>query len=391
MLLASVKHAQRATTNKVPQYAIRLLLVVLKSILLLFLQHRICCNEEGELIENMEATSEADRVHISVLLDIKHFNWTEELVDFTVSLINEGWLGDSLNGTLLEYSIADSACDKHEALREFLDLTRDGVLPNAILGCRCSDPTMAISALAAAEDIAVLSPAATNPQLSNKENYPTFSRLVAPDNSAGQVGALVALLRHFGWDRISIINTDNSYAQDLKVELVRAWRGEQEGFIGDIGYEGTVQVNQDTNEVDTAHVRDVLRNVPVDDPRKNSRIVVLLAHHQHAYPILKIAGQIGFQPDTVFIGVDAWTGRPPEDLDTSWMPDIPGTCAIEIFSTLAVAHSEGSCSPFHVHFRLYRTCATPESQGILVQGFSAATARQTKARRPRNNHGKLAG
>ena len=229
-----------------------------------------------------------------------------------------------LGGTTLDYSVSNTACDRHAAVTAFLDaVINKDIKPNAILGCRCSAPTMVTSMLAAAYNIPVVSPASSNPHLSNKGDYPTFSRLVAPDNSSGQVGALVALLRQFGWDRITIINTNSQYATDFKVELMEAWRGQQEGFTGEVGYEGTVQVDQDTDKVDLNSVENVLANVPVDDPKINSRIVVLLAHHHHAFPILK-AAKHHLKSDTIYVGVSAWTGREPEDADTSWMPDVPG-------------------------------------------------------------------
>ncbi|CAB9518513.1 polymerase 12 [Seminavis robusta] len=272
----------------------------------------------------MDLPTGTDRLKIAAFLDTVRFPWAEELIDFTVRLINDGWQGDILGGVPLEYSISNSDCDRGVAVRAFLKTISQHGLPNAILGTRCTAPTMAIATLAAAENVALLSPAATGPMLSNKGDYPTSNRLVAGDTASGQVGALVSLLQEFGWDRISIINTNTQYAQEFKVELTRAWRGMQDGFTGEIGYEGTVQVDQDTDEVDPDSVKAILSNVPVKNPSLNSRVVVLLAHHQHAFPILKIAKQEGFQPDTVFVGCDAWTGRAPLDPELSWMGEHPG-------------------------------------------------------------------
>jgi hypothetical protein len=58
------------------------------------------------------------------------------------------------------------------------------------------------------EGVNMLSPASTSSKLSNKEDYPFFSRLVAPDNEQGEVGALIALLREFGWERVTVLATD---------------------------------------------------------------------------------------------------------------------------------------------------------------------------------------
>ena len=56
---------------------------------------------------------------------------------------------------------------------------------------------------------------------SDKAEFPYFSRMVSPDDERGQVGALVATMRLFDWDRVTIINTDTVYAKDMAM----AFRG----------------------------------------------------------------------------------------------------------------------------------------------------------------------
>lgn len=271
----------------------------------------------------------AEAVTIAAILETSAtFPWVEELISFAVSLINnheDGWFDDVLLGTELEYTLSDGACDQDVAVRAYLNLTRDGTAPNAILGARCSSPTMAMASLASAENIALLSPAATNPKLTSNKEVHTSSRLVAPDDASGQAGALVSLLRSFGWDRISIVNTDTPYGLDFAVELARAWEENEDGFKGEIGPGGTVQVGE-SGEVDPGSVQHLLTNWPVNNPSTNCRIVVLLAHHEHADQFLKLANEVKFQPDTVYIGVDGWTGRVATD--AAWMPDIPGYIGI---------------------------------------------------------------
>eukprot|EP00957_Ditylum_brightwellii_P062893 4772180-Ditylum_brightwellii.AAC.1 len=152
-------------------------------------------------------------------------------------------------------------------------------------------------------------------QLSDKSDFPSFYRLVGPDNARGQVGALISLLLTFGWDRVSVINTDTQYTKDLATAFGNKW-------TGDIAYSHTVSIRPNGTVEDTS-IDQALDGMPVDDPRVNSRIIVLLAHHQHAYTILQRAQQRKFQPDTVWVGTDGWTGR-SFGSDTEWMPDIPG-------------------------------------------------------------------
>ena len=289
--------------------------------------------------DNTTATTTTDEelpvLSISGMYDLRSFrDWPEHLIQFTIHLINnktDGWYDDVLPDAVLDYSMSDSACDPAVATRAYLNMTRSGNAPHAIFGCRCSGASVAVARLAGVEDIPMLSPASTTVKLSNKDEFPTFSRLAAPDNDRGQVGALVSLLRSFGWDRISLINTDTQFTKDIALELSSAWKGQHFGddpFVGDIAYTDTIKLDSKTDLIDQASVRRVLNGVPVDNPGVNSRVIVLFAHHQHSFPILKAAQELNFQPDTIWIGASEWAGRIAMENDTSWMPPIPGYMGI---------------------------------------------------------------
>ena len=145
--------------------------------------------------------------------------------------------------------------------------------------------------------------------------------MLAPDDHSGEVGALVAALRMYEWDRISIIATETQYARDWVKEFRSIWEGEQDTFTGQVAYSTTVRLNSVTHNVDEYSVKQALNEVPIDNPQVNSRIILLAAHSQHAYPILKIASNIGFQPDTIWVGPSAWIGALEfsKDDTTSWM------------------------------------------------------------------------
>lgn len=282
--------------------------------------------------------TQPDSIYVAGLYDLENFPWAEELIHFTAKLLNDhnnGWFDEVLVDTHLNMTVSDSACDQRVAVRAFLEITGSKPLPDAILGCRCSDPTMAAADLASIGNIAMLSPAASASKLSNTLDYDTFSRLAGPDNELGQVGAIKKLLRYLGWDRIHVIHTQTPFGQDFKTELSKIWEGKQEDFTGEIQYTGTVQTYEGIDKVDENSVRTALEGVPVDDPKTNSKVIVLVAHHHHAFDILKIAQQMQFQPDTIWIGVDAWTGREPKDNDTSWMPEIPGYIGVAPYRDLS--------------------------------------------------------
>ena len=284
---------------------------------------------------NSPEQEEEEVINIACLMDTGRFHWVKEILDFTVNSLlanhSDGWYDDLLPNATLTYSLHNSSCDQDEAVQAYLNVTRESTQLHGIIGCRCSGPSMAVARLCSLEDIPIVSPTATSGKLSDKEVYGMFSRLAAPDNEKGQVGALVALMRSLGWSRISIINTDTQYTRDIALELSSAWKRVRankdpfgEPFQGEVAYTDTIKFIRGVEELDLFSVEQVLSGIPVDDPSRNSRVIVLFAHHQHAFPILKKAQEMNIQPDTIWLGVSGWIGRVPVDGDTSWMPEIPG-------------------------------------------------------------------
>lgn len=109
--------------------------------------------------------------------------------------------------------------------------------------------------------------------------------------------------------------------QDVSTEFRRLWQG-------DVPYIGTIRLQED-GSIDEESLIKVLNEAP-DDPTDKSRVVLLIAHGQHAFPILKIATERKFQPDSIFVGTQAWVGRLDEG-DTSWLPEFPGYIGVTPF------------------------------------------------------------
>ena len=124
----------------------------------------------------------------------------------------------------------------------------------------------------------------------------------------------------FGWDRVTIINTDTAYAKDMSTSFQSLWTGK-------VAYSPTVKLRD--GDIDVPSVIKVLKEAPLDDPIKNSKVVLLMGHSQHALPILEIAKDY-FPAETFWVSPDvspnAWAGR---ELD--WMPDVPGYLGIVTF------------------------------------------------------------
>ena len=252
----------------------------------------------------------------------------QKIFRFTVSLINDhqnGWHDDVLgDGTVLESAIANSACDDTTAARAYWDLrTQNDGPPHGVVGPRCSGSCIAVAQIAGLEQVTQVSPSSTSSKLSDKTKYPFFSRVVSAEETKG----LVSMLRSFGWNRVTVLNTDTEYGNDLSTEFRSLWEGEHEDssgtWKGEVAYSHAIKIDPDFS-VNEDSVRQALDGVPTDDPTINSRVIVLLAHDEHTYPILKIATETNFQPDTIWVGTLAWANRDPPDGDWSWLPEFPG-------------------------------------------------------------------
>jgi Receptor family ligand binding region len=151
--------------------------------------------------------------------------------------------------------------------------------------------------------------------LVSKTEFPYFSRLVAATESE----ALVAMLREFGWSRVSIIGTDTQFASDQINEFSRLWVKENHDktgtWTGEIVYQHSVTL-------DTDSVHQALSGVPTHDPTINSRVILLIAHDDDAFEILRLANEIKFQPDSIWVGLPSWCGRLPQNV--SIIPPGPG-------------------------------------------------------------------
>lgn len=262
-----------------------------------------------------------DYIRLLGLFDTENWDWGDELFNYTMSMINDpedGWQDDILvNGTYLEWDVKNTACDGTTASRAYwADRTdNNGVPPHGLVGCRCSAASISSARVAGLEGVPQVSPASTAKDLSDKSEYPFFARTVS--SNLFETKAIVAMLRGFNWDRVSILQTDTVFSTGLSTSFQQLWTGkhiDKSGvWEGDIAYSHSIVINQDET-VDEESIRQALNGVPTDDPINNSKVILLIAHDQHAFSILKIAAEMNFQPDTIWIGVGAWSNRYPSDM-----------------------------------------------------------------------------
>jgi ABC-type branched-subunit amino acid transport system substrate-binding protein len=236
----------------------------------------------------------------------------KNVFDCTITLINEGWFPDLLNDTYLNFTSVDPTCDDLTALNAFVDiaLTSRGEI-DAVIGPKCSSGALYTAVLTTKFKIIQVSPSASSNSLEGKHKFPFFSRLVASVDI--QASAMVAMLQHFNWTRVSIIATDSEYAKSY-VEAFRSnWNNASQ--LHEIVRSELVTLNQ-YETVNQESVKLALEHIPVDDPLINSRVILLVAYDEQAFSILKTAYETAFQPDTIWVGTETWIGHTPKTFDT---------------------------------------------------------------------------
>jgi ABC-type branched-subunit amino acid transport system substrate-binding protein len=236
---------------------------------------------------------------------------------------SDGLWDDILNGTLIETMDVDGQCDGAVAAPGFWNAKKTWGRPlHGVIGAGCSGSSAAIARIAALEHIPQISASATYPGLSDTVEFPYFYRTIAPDDESGTAGALRSLLRSFRWDRVSVLNTDTQYAHGLATAFSHLWVGHHPAAGGDSEWNGQLAHSQTitlTGEnTNVRSVRRALAAIPTNDPLRNSRVIVLMAHSKHAWQILKAAKESNFQPDTIWIGTDGWIDTLPADLADAW-------------------------------------------------------------------------
>lgn len=81
----------------------------------------------------------------------------------------------------------------------------------AVIGPDLSDMARAVADLASLFRIPIVSPSATNEALNDKTRFPHFFRTVAPDSF--QAKLMIDLVRHFKWNYIALLTSDDDYGR----------------------------------------------------------------------------------------------------------------------------------------------------------------------------------
>ena len=130
-------------------------------------------------------------------------------------------------GKKLDLQIGDDACDPKQAVAVANQMSSKGVA--LVAGHYCSGSSIPASQVYAEADLVQISPASTNPALTDNRAGPNIYRVCGRDDQQGGVaGAYLA--KHFGDKNIAIVHDKTAYGKGLADETKKAMNaaGKQE-------------------------------------------------------------------------------------------------------------------------------------------------------------------
>uniref|UniRef100_A0A3P9PBC6 Extracellular calcium-sensing receptor-like n=1 Tax=Poecilia reticulata TaxID=8081 RepID=A0A3P9PBC6_POERE len=173
--------------------------------------------------------------------DLRAFRWAQMMI-FAIEEVNTD--PALLPNISLGYRILNSCSSPTNTLRAALTLARSqneketfsGCSPavSAVIAEAGSSQSLAVAGILGPFQVPVVSYFSTCACLSNRAKYPTFFRTIPSDYF--QAKALAALVKHFGWEWIGAIQSDNDYGRNG----VLAFKEEVTKFGICIAFVGTV-------------------------------------------------------------------------------------------------------------------------------------------------------
>jgi ABC-type branched-subunit amino acid transport system substrate-binding protein len=158
------------------------------------------------------SSSSAADVNLAGIFDlsstVRYAQYIRHHFTLAVDLINnhtDGFWDDVLTDAQIKTNLANAQCSERKGASAYWSMREWGQPLHGVIGCRCSGASMAVAAIAQLEQIPQISFSSTSPRLSDKEDFPYFFRTVTPDGPKGGVGAMVQLMRTFGWERTMVL------------------------------------------------------------------------------------------------------------------------------------------------------------------------------------------
>ncbi len=227
---------------------------------------------------------EGKKLEVGVILplsgDLGHYGRDfRNGIDMAVEAVNEG---GGIDGAEISVIYIDNEGDLNRTISAFENLSRR--VP-VVIGTVSSSNTLAIAPLAEEKGVVLVSPAATNPKLSDYKNY--VFRTISSDRYQGRGIAKLMLILHPEVRRVAVLYIENEYGKGLK-EVITECYGKSGGEI--VLVEGFSEGESDFSEI-------ILRM-----KERDVEAVFLIDHITEAARLINQAADVGLYP--VWFGSD---------------------------------------------------------------------------------------
>ena len=149
----------------------------------------------------------------------QYASFDEQMKNGTELAVEEINAAGGVNGNMLKLAVGDDACDPKQAVAVANKFVGDGVV--FVAGHFCSGSSIPASAVYAEEGIVQISPASTNPKLTDERAGPGVYRVCGRDDQQGAVaGAYIA--DKFAGKKVAIIHDKTAYGKGLADETKKA-------------------------------------------------------------------------------------------------------------------------------------------------------------------------
>jgi len=115
-----------------------------------------------------------------------------------------------IDGKMIELLIQDEECKPEKATNAATKLVSDGAV--VVVGHICSGATKAALPIYTENNIVTMSPSATNPELTQSGQYPTFFRTIASDDAQAKLGVDFAI-GTLGAKKIAVLHDKGDYGK----------------------------------------------------------------------------------------------------------------------------------------------------------------------------------
>ncbi len=170
-----------------------------------------------------------------------------------------------------------------------------------VVGASSNDVSKELAEILGPMGVTQVSHASTDPELSDREKYPTFLRTVPSDSD--QVQVLLDVLKEYNWTYVKVVYSSNAYGQSLATHFI--------SMATEIGICIATQVKLEDHLVKDKVAMVNLVDAYLLQSFPEARVVVMLTTDVHARAVLQAVDSLAtnlspWQQNLTWVATDHW-------------------------------------------------------------------------------------